>query len=62
MKTPERHWRRSGVFIVNVEHISHLFLVFLSLTLNKYILAGIVNKIQKRIKFIKEYAYMFETW
>ena len=28
-------WRRSGVFIVNYEHISHLFLVFLLLTLNK---------------------------
>ena len=26
MKTPERrHWLRSGIFIVNVEHISHLF-------------------------------------
>ena len=30
-----RHWRRSGVFIVNFEHISHLFLVFLLLILNK---------------------------
>ena len=30
MKTPERrHLHRSGVFIVNFEHISHLFLVFL---------------------------------
>ena len=29
-KTLERRqWRRSGVFIVNFEHISHLFLVFL---------------------------------
>ena len=28
-------WRRSGVFIVNFEHISHLFLLFLLLTLNK---------------------------
>ena len=29
MKTPEqRHWRRSGVFIVTFEHISHLFLAF----------------------------------
>ena len=29
MKTPERrNWRRSGVFIVNFEHISHLLLVF----------------------------------
>ena len=28
-------WRRSGVFIVNFEHISHLVLVFLLLTLNR---------------------------
>ena len=27
------HWRRSGVFTVNFEHISHLVLVFLLLTL-----------------------------
>ena len=27
-------WRRSVVFIVNFEHISHLVLVFLLLTLN----------------------------
>ena len=32
-ETPERH--RSGDFIVNFEHISHLVLVFLLLTLNK---------------------------
>ena len=36
IKTPERrHWRRSGVFIVNFEHISYLFLMFLLLTLSK---------------------------
>ena len=30
IKTPEwRHWRCSGVFLVNFEHISHLYLVFL---------------------------------
>ena len=29
-----RHWRRFGVFIVNFEHILHLVLVFLLLTLN----------------------------
>ena len=30
IKIPERRqWRRSGVFIVNFEHISHLVLVFL---------------------------------
>ena len=34
IKTPkQRHWRRSGVFIVNFEHISHLAPVFLLLTL-----------------------------
>ena len=38
IKTPEqrqwRQWRRSGVFIVNFEHTSHLALVFLLSTLN----------------------------
>ena len=35
IKTPERRqWRCSGVFIANFEHISHLVLVFLFLTLN----------------------------
>ena len=34
IKTPERHWwRRSGATVVNSEHISHLVLVFLLLTL-----------------------------
>ena len=32
--TSRRHWRRSGIFIVNFEHISHLILGFLLLTLN----------------------------
>ena len=41
IKTPEqRHSRRSGVFIVYFGHITHLFLVFLLLSLNKQILAG----------------------
>ena len=31
---PERRRRRSGIFIVNFEHISHLALVFLLLTLS----------------------------
>ena len=30
-----RHWLRPGVFIVNFEHISHIFLVFLLLTWNR---------------------------
>ena len=29
---------RSGIFIVNFEHISHLALVFILLTLNMYLL------------------------
>ena len=33
--TERRQWRRSGVFIVNFEHISYLALVFLLLTLNR---------------------------
>ena len=41
-KVPEqRHWRRSGVFTVNFEHISHLVLVFLLLTLNMHLPTGI---------------------
>ena len=41
IKTPERrHWYRSGVFIVNFEHISQLVLVFLLLTLNMQLPAG----------------------
>ena len=36
IKTPERrHWRQFGVFIVNFEHISHLVLLFLLLTLSR---------------------------
>ena len=43
IKTPERrHWRRYGVFIVNFEHISHFFQMFLLLTLNKQMLAKLV--------------------
>ena len=39
-KTPERHhWLPSGVFIVNFEHVSHLFLVFLLLPLSMYLWA-----------------------
>ena len=34
-------WRRSGIFIVNFEHISHLVLLFLLLTLTRQMPAGI---------------------
>ena len=40
IKTPEwHHLRRSDVFIVKFEHISHIFLMILLLTLNKQMLA-----------------------
>ena len=36
IKTPERrHWHRSAVFTVNFEHISHLVLVFILITLSR---------------------------
>ena len=42
IKIPERrYWRRSGIYIVNFEHISHLVLVFLLLTLSRKMPAGI---------------------
>ena len=38
IKTLERrHWRLSGVSIVNFEHIPYLFLVFLLLTLSRWL-------------------------
>ena len=38
IKTPERrYWHRSGVFIVNFEHISYFVLVLLLLTLTRQI-------------------------
>ena len=41
IKIPERRqWRRSGIFIVNFEHIPHLVLVFPLLTLSKWMPAG----------------------
>ena len=43
-KTPERRqWRRSGVFIVNFEHISRLVLVFLLLTLKMQLPARLLK-------------------
>ena len=33
--TEQRQWRRCGVFIVNFEHILHIFLVLLLLALSR---------------------------
>ena len=44
MKIPEqRQWRRSGIFIVKFEYISHFVLVFILLTLNMQLPARLVK-------------------
>ena len=44
IKAPEQtHWRCSGVFIVNFQHISHFVLVFLLFNF-KHVIAGLVIK------------------
>ena len=40
------HWRYSGVFIVEFEHISHLVQVFLLLTLSRKIPDGRLNNMR----------------
>ena len=46
VKTPERRqWRRFVVFIVNIEHILHLVLVFLLLTLKMQMSIGKYEKL-----------------
>ena len=48
IRTPERrHWRRSGVFIVNFEHISQLSIVFLLLNFYRYFLEDITSSVTK---------------
>ena len=43
---------RSGVFIVKCEHISHLFIVFLMLTLNYLVFGGYPKKhVRKLVLF-----------
>ena len=57
-------WRlrlRSGVFIVNFEHISHLLLVFLLLTLNKWMLAGIFH-FTYTFRFVIKYKLIGKEW
>ena len=51
-KIPERrHWRRSGLFIVISQHISHIALLFLLLTLTKQMPAGKELLIWKSVIF-----------
>ena len=56
VKTSERrHLHYSGVFLVNLEHMSHLFLVFLLLTLHKKMLPGMVYKSVLEINYSYTY-------
>ena len=49
IKTPDRlHSRRPGVFIVNFEHILHLFLMFIFLILNKLMINLKEKKTEKK--------------
>ena len=52
---------RSGVFVVKFKHILHLFLVFLLLTLNMYIFAGIHFTLELLIVFMNS-IYLTSTF
>ena len=55
-------WWRHVVFIVNFEHILHLFLLFLLLTLNSYIFADIVfNELLHCTKNITFHQFSFSS-
>ena len=59
IKSPERcHWRRSGVFVVNFEHSSRLFLVFLLLTLKNQMLSGYVSKCTHSLTYLQAILYV----
>ena len=50
---PSRQWRRSGVFIVNSEHISHLVLVFLLLIFYRYLSQKQLKKFKSKTNLVK---------
>ena len=52
LKLKAQEWRRSGVFIVNFEYISHFFLVFLLMTLNRQMLG----------EYLQYFFQVNETW
>ena len=56
-----RHWRRSGIFIVNFEHISQLVLVFLLLTLSRQMPAG-YNLFFTEPFCSSKFVYFIENW
>ena len=64
IKTPERRqWRHSDIFVVNFEHISHFVVVFLLLTLTRWMSAGyaLVKWLSSGIYF-NPFMYNVEKW
>ena len=52
IQTPERRClHRSDIFIVNLQHISYLFLMSLFLTLRRYLFVAIFWSVTSRIQF-----------
>ena len=61
IKTPElRQWRRSDVFIVDFEHISHLAPVFLFLTLSSQTPAGQGPNFKQKFQVDPEFLFRKE--
>ena len=59
LRTPERHqWRRSSVFIVNFQYISHLFLAFLLFKVSRFHF-GHFNPFQSSVAFHIETSHLF---
>ena len=50
-------WHSSGVFIVDVDHSKHINIVFLVLTLNKYLAVGCEKQVIVLWKHKKLYIY-----
>ena len=58
IKTPEqRRWGRCGIFIVIFEHILHLFLVLLWLTLNIFFVSSISHILHLWYEFTSKYDF-----
>ena len=55
------HWPCSGVLIVNFEHISHLFLEFISLTLDKKMLVGMYWKLTWKVFYDVSSTWKYST-
>ena len=53
------NWRRSGVFIVNFEHITHIVLVFILLTFSRLMPAGKIVQNEKTFNVLRNKSIFF---